>query len=337
MEYNPKKFSGEHAQEIYSAVVASNRTVANNVIRFLPNIKNEQHVTSISGDVPFVGYQEKIRETDIDAFHAQSTLKLADRTISPVKILAFDTFTTDNLRNSRFGAGMAPGAKNIGSTEFEKAVTDYLIPRLGKSYEKLMWTGITAAAKTAIAASSTATTAQKAWAAAQTAGLVNGLIAASILAGDDPAANGAMVKTVVGTTINTSNIATEYGKIFAALPGEVIEEGNAGIVAPLSDLQTILAANVAQTYRDIFTVSGTGADMKVSYLTIPIEFAPLGSARMAGKLGATSNLIAGTDLLGDVNSFEINKVNNVGDEIFGKMVATLDTTILVPEQYVLYV
>ncbi len=333
MVYAPKKFAGKHAQDIISLVIHANRTVSKKLVRVLDNIKNEQYVTTISGDVPWRDYQEDISEDDLDTFAADSTLAFADATVKPEKIMAMDKFAMDDLRSSRFAEDMKAGAANITSNEFEQAVISYLTPKLGKSYEKRYYLGITAAIKTAIAASS-APAAQKAWAAAQTAGKTCGVVARLIYAGIVDAA--ATVINVVGTTVTAANIVAEYKKIHLALPTEVA--GKSTLFVPEGDFALILQANDDQTVRDKFTVSGDDMETAtVKYLGMKIEFVPITGMRFAGIAGDQGDFILGTDLLADSNEFTIGEKNNLGDVKFGKAVASLDAHVLLPQQKVLYI
>lgn len=324
MEYNPKVFEGEHAQEIFSEVIHRNNTVEKSLVRVMDDIKNEIVVTSIEGEIPFSDYKEDLRETDLENY--ADTIKIGDSKIRPVKIMAFTTFKMDELRNSRFARDMQQGAANITSNEFEQAVLGHCIPRLGKSFERLFWVGITAASKAAIAADAAIPAKQKAWAAAQTAGKVDGIITRMILS-----------KQVIegsGSANTVEALATEYGKLFALIPSEVFEQTDLVIYAPHADKQKILQANANQTYRDIFTVAGDN----FAYLGVKIEFVPLPSnMKMAGRGGASGDFILGTDLLDDSLKLEIGKVNNFGEEMFMKQVCTLDAAVVTPKQKLLYI
>lgn len=329
MVYAPKVFAGKHSQDIISLVIHANRTVGNNLIRFLTNVKNEETVTTISGDIPWVDYKEDIKETDLEGYEAQSTLKFSDSTVSPKKIMALDGFSMDDLRNSRFGEDMLAGAANITSNKFEQTVIAYVEPRLGKSFEKMLWGGISVSDKAKIAASANVTTSQKAWAQAQPATKVTGLFASALMKAVDDA--DAQVIEVVGTTVTSANIAAEYKKIHAALPSEIA--GKSTLFVPEGDFALILQANDDQQFRDKFTVSGTDMDTAtVTYLGMKVEFVPI-NYRTAG---IATDYVGATDLLSDASSFEIGKVNNIGDKKFGKAVAVLDTTVLLPQQKVFY-
>lgn len=327
--YAPKVFKGQHSQDIISLIIHANRTIGKQLIRFLTNIKNEETITTLSGDIPWVPYQEDIKETDLDNLTTQNSLKFSDRTVSPKKIMALDKFKMDDLRNSRFSEDMLAGAANITSNKFEQTVITYVEPRLGKNFEKLIWGGVTAADKAKIAGSANVTTGQKAWAAGQPTTSVSGLYATALTAAVDDAA--AAPIEVVGTTVTASNIAAEYKKIHSALPTEVA--GKSTLFVPEGDFALILQANDDQQYRDKFTVSGDDIETAtVKYLGMKIEFVPI-NYRTAG---IPTDYVAATDLLSDASEFTIDKVNNVGDVKFGKAVAVLDTTVLLPQQKVFY-
>lgn len=327
MEYNPKVFNGEHAEEIFAEVVHANRMAEK--VRVLENVKNEIVVTSITGELQYVPYKEKIREADIDA--ATNNLKFGDSKVAPKKMMAFTVFTMDELRNSRFSKDMAAGAANVGSNEFEQTVVNYTLPRLGLGFERTGWNHISAATKAAIAASN-ATVEQKAWAAAQPNNLVDGLLAQTIAAGNTKNLDFGKVIPIAGSS--AGSLKAEYKKIYEKIPAEVLEKGDAVIYAPFLDLQKINMANMDEQFRDVFTV----ANGSYSFLGVKIEFIPIpNNIKVAGRGGSMGDFIFATDLLSDVASFEINKVNNAGDEIFMKQVAVLDTAIVVPSQKVLYI
>ncbi|GAB2542370.1 hypothetical protein [Rufibacter soli] len=321
MEYNPKVFEGEHAQEIFSEVIHRNNTVEKNLVRVMDNIKNKTTVTSIEGEIPYSEYKEDIREADLDNY--ADSIKLEDSTVQPVKLMALTTFTMDDLRNSRFAKDMSAGAANITSNEFEQAVLTHAIPRLGKSFEKIFWNSITATTKATIAADATIPATQKAWAQAQPAGFLDGVIASMIVT--------KKIQAVAGGANSVATLATEYGKVFSAIPSELFDSADLVIFAPLADKQAILQANASQTYRDIFTVAGDS----FAYLGTKIEFVPIPAGmRLSGR---SQDIILATDLLSDINTLEIGKVNNVGDKMFLKQVCTLDATVVVPSQKQLYI
>lgn len=333
---SPIEYTGEYASKIFTAALEANRTKARGLIRTEDNVKGKIVLTQISGEVGWQTYAETIREADIASLTSGNTLKVGDRVVNPSKIMAFDTWKFDALRKSRWGAGMAAGAENITSQEYITALTGYLAPRMGKSFEKLQYRNVTAATKVSIAAGA-ATATQKAYIASLTAGDFDGFIASIIKATDESPA--AVVQPVVGTTVNASTIAAEYAKIFALIDPAELEEGNVRILAPLSDFQLILQANTNATYKNIFTVTGEGANAMVMYnVVVPVEFVNLpATVRIAGRMGEEGDFIFATDLKSDDTTFKAGPVNNMSDDMFFKMVATGDTTVLNVAKKVLYV
>lgn len=338
--YSPKTFAPEHVQEIFSEVLFGGRAVSRGLVRPITDIKHSRAITSRSGDIEFGARVSQVTEAVIAA--ASGNIAFSDGTLTPIQLMAFETFDTNDLRNSRFGKGMQAGARNIQSTEFENAVLDYCLPRMAESYERRMFVGITAATKTAIAGSSLTTT-QKAWAAAQTAGLVDGFVAKQLL----KVIAGATLIQVVSVVMDASNIAAQYAAIYAAAPAEIAGNSDTVIFAPPSDRALILQYNLAATYRDLFTVTGLGTpDERFAYLGVPIEFVQsqgknAGSAtgrpvRMLGRAGVSGDYAFGTDLLSDLNTVQIEKTGPFDTLLGMRMDVTLDTEVLVPSQKVLY-
>jgi hypothetical protein len=319
--YAPVKHTGKFASEIFSEVVEEATTTSKNLITFYDNVKDEVNLTTFSGEPEFDEYQEKIREADLDKY--STSLEAEDYTMTPKKMQSIILFEMDKLRASRFGESMAAGAANIESTSFETAARAHLTPRYALAFEKKIWCGITAATKAAIAASNTATDSQKAWAAAQVVvkGNVDGLIAKSILAG---------IISRVSTTISTTNIKGEYEKVLTDVPSAVLGKEECLVYAPKSHKLMIDIFNTNQSFRDVFKVSGD----QYTYLGKRIEFVSLPENSLVAGLGPEFG--AATDLLSDSVSFEIGKVNNIGDQMFSKLTCSLDTGIVVPSQKVLY-
>jgi hypothetical protein len=198
------------------------------------------------------------------------------------------------------------------------------------------WTGETSATKTAIAALTPGTgqgsvgAAEQTWAAAQTAGQIDGVVAKMIYNGG---ALGTRVK-VLGTTISSTNIATEYGKVYAAVPAVVLAQVEKPyIYAPYSHKQFINIFNVSATYRDLFAVD-IKAD-KYFYNGIEIKFVPLSENVVICAL--PSSLIWATDLVSDINRMEINKIANNREDMFVKNIFTIAAHIVRQSNNVLYI
>lgn len=135
---------------------------------------------------------------------------------------------------------------------------------------------------------------------------------------------------VAGATLTPANIIAEMEKVYAAMPGEILEGSDAKIYAPHAVKQMIKVANLNQTYRDIFTVAGED----IAYLGVPVEFVPLAANTLIA--GRSTDLIMGTDLMSDFGQFEVNKVQANSDQMFLKATFSLDAAVCVANQKVLY-
>lgn len=320
-EYNPVFKKGEHASEIFSEVVEAANTTSKNLIKFYDNVKDEVYLTAMSGEATFRKYKEDLRETDYADY--TDTLSAADKKLQPNKMMSIVFFKMDDLRGTRFNDQKA-GAANIESAAFESAVKAHLNPRFAKGFETKIWSGITIATKALIANLGTASAAEKAWAAAQNPtehDVVDGLVAQMILSN---------ANSVTGTTITQLNIKAEYEKVLMAAPAAVVGKEEFNLFVPHSHKLMIDLCNLNQQFKDVFGISGD----TYTFLKKPIQFVPVPEDTIAG--GLNQEFGAATDLLSDSVSFEIGKVNNVGDQKFGKLICSLDTGIVIPTQKVLY-
>lgn len=135
MNYSPKKFEGKHFAEIFSEILYSNKTVDNSLVRVLDNIKYSQNITSLSGKIGIQDYA-------VTPTGGTSTLNFSDATLTPVKKMAYATFTYEDLRNTRFSESMNAGAANVVSDEFDKAVLAHTSKTIAADMEDLYWSTV---------------------------------------------------------------------------------------------------------------------------------------------------------------------------------------------------
>lgn len=324
---------GKAYEPIIEEILFLNATVADNLVAFETDIKSETIFTENENTVAMQAYTA-------GAPSASGNLGINDSIVTPAKVMYYTEFVPDNLRSARFKRDMKPGAWNTASNEFERTVLAAYGRKIAVDSENKFWNAITATTQTAIAALTPGTgqtsvgAAEQTWAAAQTAGRFDGVVARMIYGYSGPDNTGALGKRVkvAGTTITSSNIETEYGKVYAAIPAEVLNS-NAGapyIYAPFAHKQLINIFNLAQTYRDKFTVEGG----KYFYLGIEIKFVPLGANIMIASI--PEHIIWCTDLVSDVNYMEINKIANNRDDMFVKNVFTLTSHVVNQKFNVLY-
>lgn len=334
MEFTAKTYEGIEAGPIISEVLEASNTVSKNLVRVLDNVKGKTSIGRATANPEWDGYEEKIREADLDDY--TDTMEFSERDSTPEKIMVFEPFTMDKLRMSRFRSDMAKGAENTESKSFTDLVEATYVPRLGLGFERTFWNGITVADKAAIAASganaklkalaaATPTTAKK---------KVSGILTRFIQ-------DFGQVQFVDGTAITIANMDGEYDKVLLALhnvASGLWEDGGANgkpvIYAPHSHKLLLAMANKNKQYRDVFTIDGD----KYAYLGTPIEFVPVpANVLLAGRGYEDGDFTLTTDLLSDSMSVKIGEVNTMGDEKFIKAVATLDSVLLVPQQKVIRV
>lgn len=319
---------GKAYEPIIEELLFSNKTVEQNLVAFETDVKSETIFTENTNIASMQAYTSGVPSS-------AGTLTTIDTAITPIKVMFYQEFDPNTLRSSRFKRTMKPGAWNTASTEFEKTVLVAYGNSISADCELKFWSGITAATKTAIAALTPGTgqaavgAAEQTWAAAQTAVVLDGVVARMIYNGG---ALGSRIKRL-GTTITSSNIAAEYAKVYGDIPALVINSPVAPFIyAPYGHKQLINIFNITATYRDLFDVS---KDKKTYFYNgIEIKFVPLPDNCMVAA--RPDYIIWCTDLLSDMNYMEVNKIANNRDDMFLKNVLTQFTHIVNQRYNVLY-
>ena len=319
---------GKAYEPILEELLFENKTISQNLVAFETDVKNETIITETSQSVTLQAFAS-------GAPTSNGTLAFTDTAVTPTKVMYYQEFDPNALRPSRFKRTMRPGAWEMASTEFERVVLAAYSKEISMDAEVKWWGGITSATKTAIAALTPGTpntsvgAAEQTWAAAQTATQFDGVIAKMIY---NNGALGLRVK-VAGTTISSSNVATEYGKVYAAIPSLVLAQSEKPyLYAPYSHKQFINIYNVTATYRDLFAVDI--ANDKYFYNGIEIKFVQLPENCIIAAL--PSNLIWCTDLVADINKMEINKIANNREDMFVKHIFTIAAHVARQAMNVLY-
>jgi hypothetical protein len=319
---------GKAYEPILEELLFENKTISENLVSFESDVKNESIFTENTNAVTLQAFAS-------GAPTSQGTFTLTDTSVTPTKVMYYHEFDPNTLRPSRFKRSMKPGAWEMMSTEFERVVLAAYGKDISSDAETKWWGGITSATKTAIAALTPGTAqnqvgaAEQTWAAAQTATQFDGVIAKMIY---NNGALGLRVK-VAGTTISSTNVATEYAKVYAAIPAVVLAQSEKPyLYAPYSHKQFINIFNVSATYRDLFSVD-IKAD-KYFYNGVEIKFVPLPENVVIAAL--PSNLIWCTDLVADINKMEINKIANNREDMFVKHIFTIAAHVARQANNVLY-
>lgn len=328
---------GVAVEPIIEEVLFTNKTLDKGLVTFEDDVKAETIFTEASATATMQQYTSGVPTSDGD-------LSSWDAKVTPEKVMFYQEFDPETLRFSRYKRSMSPSAWENFSTEFERVVIGGIYAKkISLSSELNFWLGAKPATKTAIAGL-TAGTAQNQISTAEQAmvatslgvsGQFDGLLT-KILYNNSRASGvaqlGERIK-VVGTTIDASNIKDEYGKLFQAIPAEVLETGEMPtIYAPYS--HRILIAefnNNVANYKDAFLTSGDG----YTYNGIKIEFVPFPENVLL--CARKSHLFWVTDLVSDVNRMQMDKIANNVDQMFLKNVMSIGAHVANQKFNVLYV
>ena len=322
ISYNIVDLRGKAAADINEEILFENGTIANDLVTFETDVKNE--IIFTEGAVTYA-----MQAYTSGAPSASGSIDLFDVSISPYKYMFYDEFDPNTLRPSRFKRDMKSGAWNTLSTEFEQVVIGGLYSKnISYDVEYQYWNGVTSATKTAIAALTPGTAqasvgaAEQSWVAARTAGLFNGVVVSMIYNSWNSslsAAVGGRYK-VAGTTVTSSNIYTEVNKVYAAASPALLADTkkNTYIYVPHAYKQLINIYNSTPTnYLKPFLVNNG----KYFFNDVEIKFVPLAGDVMI--LAPKQHIFWCTDLVSDVNEMKVDKIANNQDKMFIKNVATI--------------
>ena len=334
ISYTPTDIRGKAVEPILEEVLFANKTIADGYVTFNTDIKAGTIFTEASVDVTAQLYTGS-------ALSSSGAINIVDRFITPTKLEYKQTFLQESLRTSRFNRSMNPGAFNIESNEFASTVLAMVGPNVSQDAENIFWGGITSATKTAIAAltpgaaQGSMTAATQTAVAGLTAGLVDGVFSKVLY---DNAALGGYIK-VTGTTVTAANIAAECAKIYAAIPAQNLADtvNPTVIYAPRAWRQLARIANnaVGAAQQVNFLFDSAANDSRCYYNGVELLFVPAPTNNLAyaqRKVAVSWN----TDLLDDVNRFEIGKLVNDGDVQFVRSIYTLAANVGQATSGVLY-
>ena len=325
---------GEAIEPILTEILFENRTIKDGYVVFNSDIKAGSILTEASVDVTAQLYTGQ-------ALSSSGSLNIIERTITPTKLEYKQTFLQESLRSARFNRSMKPGAWNIESNEFASTVLAMVGPNVSQDAENIFWGGITSATQTAIAAltagagQGSITAATKTAVAALTPGLVDGVFAKVLY---DQAALGTYIK-VTGTTVTSSNIAAEMAKIYAAIPAQSLASTVAPVViyCPRAWKQLARIANnaVGAAQQVNFLFEGDKENAKCFYNGVEMLFVPTPNNLMA--YANTKDAVSwNTDLMDDVNRFEVGKLVADGDVQFVRSIYTMAANVARASVGVLY-
>lgn len=327
---SPTTITGEVYQEVMAEILFVNTTIKKSLVRFIPDVKANIPIKTLSVTVADQAYSSGNPTNS-------GTLTPGDKLITPVKRMFYQEFDYETLRGTAWGLDMKPGAFEIVSDEFTRAVLQLVGPKQALVLESRFWNGATSATKTAVAALTPGTgqasvgAAEQTYVAAATASPVDGIVTKLIY---NTGAVGARIK-VAGTTLSASNIKTEIDKTYAAIPAKLIQPENSGdmcIYMPHNCKQFIeVYNNNVANFKNVFVPQ---ADGTFTYAGIKIEFVPLPSNCMIA--GLKMEFVWATDLLEDASNIKVDKIANNREDFFMKSIYTMESWIFNQEDKVLY-
>lgn len=344
ISYTGSKRNYQELQEVVSEIYSNSGTFRDGFIDVQESFKSGADV-----------YESKVSATmtalNTGGVTATGNIGLAFQK-TPVSLLTYnyeDTIDDNVLKGTMFEKSMKAGAFNVVSDDFDKKVLIYTAPAIAENLESLIWNGATTATKAAIAALTPGAGQGSISAGAQTlaAAMPTALfdsITAKILYNDSqskstPGAGLGDYVKVAGTTITSSNIAAEYGKIYAGAPEKVVNNTNPletpYIFAPRGDKQLIKIANnaVGAAQQINFLIEGTGSNEKIYYNGIEIKFVPLVGFRIL-TAGVYLKLLM--DLTSDVAMLEIDRMANGALQRYIKNVGSIATWVTNQRYITLY-
>ena len=328
--YTGAQIPTDFKADIISEILFKNDTVEKGLVTFETGIKAGRIITENLNSVTMQAWTVNPTGSEAGAIGLEDTL------VTPVKVEYIDKFTPDDLRSTRFNRDMAPGAINDVSDEFNKLVLNGVAPLISLDAEAKFWNGATAATQTAVAALTAGTgqtavgAAEKTLVAAMPTTLFDSLTARIIY---NKGAVGKRIK-VAGTTLSVTNVAEEMGKVYNAIPDAVLAGAEKPyIYAPRNVKKLINNFNLAQTYRDTFTVDlATG---KYFYLDVEIVFVPLASNVLLA--GLPMNFMWCTDVMDDYANIEIAKYPAPRKDYFYDVIFTVFAHVVNQKFNVLYI
>lgn len=337
--YTGTKVAQSEYTDIIQEVYSDSPTFRGETIEIVEGHKSGMDIYESSAEVTFSDANYGQVTADNVALKAQkSTVNLKTFNVEGI-------IDESSLLGTRFQKSMKDGAYEVVSDEFDQKVLIQVQPATSAKLESWVWNGATAATKVAIAALTPGAGQGSITAAAQTkvAAMPTTLfdsIPATMLYNDSNskatagAGLGDYIK-VTGTTITTSNIVSEYVKIFNAIPNEIIVltgDDAPVIFAPKAHYKLIKAVNRVQgaALQENF-VGSSFNDM--SFNDVKIVFVDLVDFVICAQ---KYNLKLVMDLMSDSSQLIIEKEANASTRRILKIINTMTTWVVKQKWNVLY-
>ncbi len=256
-------YNGKQSFDFFSAAFYNNDLLPQ--FNIMTGVKNSEIVPNVS--------LSGITVADSCDFESAGTITIDPRTISVCSMKINQDICYNEIEPTFLSERMRLGATSpITPSEFTDYVLRIMTEKVGNDVQNIFWNGDTGLT------------------ANPTLSLCNGLIK---LLG----ATSSGVVTVSGTTVSSSNVITELGKVFAAIPEQIA--GNVVIYVPYAIAQAYKIAQAATT-GGLFMVG----EKELNFNGVPIFVAPF---MPANKMVAANpaNIWIATDLESDYSSFTV--------------------------------
>lgn len=268
---NETTYCGKELDGFYSVALLTGNTKS--LIRLIPNIKSTAKLTSLN-----LG---NILQADSCVFNASGNQTLDQKTITVCPLKINIELCEKDFESLYLSEQMRAGSNvenNIPDT-FQDWLINKLIPeKISEQLEALIWAGDTAGSP---------------------ATLCDGFLK-MFLADSD-------VIDVTGTTLSASNIITEIGKVYDAIPDTIINRGDVVIfLSPKAAKfykQALVAANPA-------LIAWNQGNFQLMYLDIKLIVSPGMTANFM-VAAEPMNLVYATDLVSDENELMVLPMKNI--------------------------
>lgn len=254
-------YAGEKAASFISAALLSSNTIEKGGMEVKPNIKFKQVLRKLStGDL--------IADGSCD-FDATSSVTLTERTIEPKEFQVNLALCKKDFRSDWDAISMGMSAHDNLPKSFQDYLLAHVVAKVAAKNEQNIWNGLDANA-------------------GEYAGLLD------LFAAD------ADVVDVIGTTIDSSNVIAELGKVIDAIPAELYGNDELSIYISQSTARAYVRAQAALGYKDLYHVGQTSMDFEGTRLLVC-------NGMPANKMVAAEkgNLFFGTGLMSDMNEVKV--------------------------------
>ena len=254
-------YAGEFAGKYISAALLSGNTIANGGITVKPNVKYKEVVKKVATS-------GLIGNASCD-FTDAGSLTLTERILQPEEFQVNLELCKKDFRSDWEAVQMGYSAYDNLPPKFADFLIGHVAAKVAEKTEQNIWQGTDA-----------------------TAGEFDGL--SVLLAADSD------VVDVTGTTVTSSNVIAELGKIVDAIPSAVYGKEDLKIYVSSNIAKAYVSAQAALGYRDLYHVGKT----EMNFQGIPL-FIAQGLADNDMVAAETSNLYFGTGLLSDHNEVKV--------------------------------